>query len=40
MKPERLEESFARLYHAGIFTVKEYQRLDIKRIDKIIKLES
>ena len=34
-----LNYSFIRLYNAGILTERELQRLDIKIVDKLIKLE-
>ena len=32
---EQLENSFVRLYNAGIFTDKEFMRLDGKIVDKL-----
>lgn len=35
---EQLENSFIRLYNAGIFTDKEYMRLDGRLVDKMIEV--
>ena len=35
---EQLENSFIRLYNAGIFTEREFMRLDAKIADKMIEV--
>ena len=35
---EQLENSFTRLYNAGIFTDKEFMRLDCRLVDKMIEV--
>ena len=35
---EQLENSFTRLYNAGIFTDKEFMRLDGRLVDKMIEV--
>ena len=35
---EQLENSFIRLYNAGIFTEREFMRLDGKMVDKKIEV--
>ena len=36
----QLDKSMLNLYNAGVLTEKEFQRLDIKIIDKLTNLES
>lgn len=36
----KLETSLERLYNNGVFTPTEYRLLDIRLVDKLIKLEN
>lgn len=35
----RLDKSLARLFLVGVFTIKEYQRLDLLLVDRLVVLE-